>query len=77
MLETALVFPSELESAAIIPGISSNPLIDAILKADTRAKLDACSEIPNTKKQGIISTEQGILATEQGILPAKTKIIAG
>ena len=40
--------------------------IDAILKADTRANSEACSEIPYAKEQGIISAEQGIL-TQQGI----------
>jgi hypothetical protein len=42
-------------------------LIDAILKADTRAKSEACSEIPYAKEQGIISAEQGIPTQEQGI----------
>jgi hypothetical protein len=42
-------------------------LIDAILKADTRAKSEACSEIPYAKEQGIISAEQGIPTQEHGI----------
>jgi hypothetical protein len=47
--------------------------LSAILKADTRANLEACSEIPHATEQGIIFVEQGIPAQEQGILPAKTK----
>jgi hypothetical protein len=34
--------------------------IAAILKADTRANSEACSEIPYATEQGIISEEQGI-----------------
>jgi len=37
------------------------------LKAVTRANSEACSEIPYSTEQGIISPEQGILAQEQGI----------
>jgi hypothetical protein len=48
--------------------------LDAILKADTRANSEACSEIPYATEQGIISEEQGILAQEQGIFPVKTEI---
>jgi hypothetical protein len=36
-------------------------LLSAILKADTRANSKACSEIPYSAEQGIISAEQGIL----------------
>ena len=50
--------------------------LGAILKADTRANSEPCSEIPYATEQGIISAEQGILAQEQGISPAKTEIIA-
>jgi hypothetical protein len=51
--------------------------LSAILKADTRANSEACSEIPYATEQGIILAEQGILAQEQGILPAKIKIGTG
>jgi hypothetical protein len=42
-------------------------LLGAILKADTRANSEACSEIPYSTEQGIISAEQGICTREQGI----------
>jgi hypothetical protein len=51
--------------------------LSAILKADTRANSEVCSEIPYATEQGIILVEQGIPAEEQGILLAKTKIGAG
>jgi hypothetical protein len=44
--------------------------LGAILKADTRANSEACSE------QGIILAEQGISARDQGILSARIEIIA-
>ena len=51
--------------------------LGAILKADTRANSEACSEIPYATEQGIISAEQGILVQEQGIFPVKSEIITG
>jgi|SRR5262245_3450396 len=42
-------------------------LLSSILKADTRANSEACSEIPYLAKQGIFATEQGICPREQGI----------
>jgi hypothetical protein len=42
-------------------------LLGAILKADTRANSEACSEIPYSTEQGIFSKEQGICTREQGI----------
>ena len=42
-------------------------LVDAILKADTRANSEVCSEIPYSAEQGIFAKEQGICAREQGI----------
>jgi hypothetical protein len=50
--------------------------LDAILKADTRANSEACSEIPYSTEQGIILAEQGISARDQGILSARIEIIA-
>jgi hypothetical protein len=47
--------------------------LGAILKADTRANSEACSEIPYATEQGIISKEQGILAQEQGFCLRKPK----
>ena len=38
-----------------------------ILKADTRADSEACSENPYSAEQGIFATEQGICMREQGI----------
>ena len=35
-------------------------LLGAILKADTRANSEACSEIPYSTEQGIFAKEQGI-----------------
>jgi hypothetical protein len=35
-------------------------LFGAILKADTRANSEACSEIPYSTEQGIFAKEQGI-----------------
>jgi hypothetical protein len=46
-------------------------LLSPILKADTRANSEACSEIIYATEQGIISVEQGILALQQGISRAK------
>lgn len=40
---------------------------NTIFIANTRANTAACTEIPYTKEQGIISAEQGIPAREQGI----------
>ena len=51
--------------------------LGAILKADTRANSDACSEIPYATEQGIIWKEQGILLHEQRIFLIKPEIIAG
>ena len=51
--------------------------LGAILKADTRANSEVCSEIPYETEQGIISEEQGILAQEQGFCLLKTEIVAG
>ena len=51
--------------------------LSAILKADTRASSETCSEIPYATEQGNILEEQGIPAEEQGILLAKTKIDPG
>jgi hypothetical protein len=51
--------------------------LSAILKADTRANSEACSEITYATEQGNILEEQGIPAEEPEILPAKTKIGAG
>jgi hypothetical protein len=42
-------------------------LFGPILKADTRANSEACSEIPYSTKQGIFAKEQGICTREQGI----------
>src|SRR5262245_38618548 len=42
-------------------------LLSAILKADTPANSEVCSEIPYSAKQGIFATEQGICPREQGI----------
>jgi hypothetical protein len=41
--------------------------LGAILKADTRANSEACSEIPYAAEQGIFAKEQGICTREQGI----------
>jgi hypothetical protein len=51
--------------------------LSAILKADTRANSETCSEIPYATEQGIILVEQGIPTREQGILPVKTKAMVG
>ncbi|MGB9396715.1 MAG: hypothetical protein WCB32_18215, partial [Pseudolabrys sp.] len=51
--------------------------LGAILKANTRADSKACSKIPYTTEQGIISAEQGIPVQEQGIFPVKSEIITG
>jgi hypothetical protein len=51
--------------------------LGAIFKPDTRVNSEACSEIPYSTEQGIISKEQGILAQEQGISSAKTEIVVG
>ena len=50
--------------------------LGAILKADTRANSEACSEIPYATEQGIILAEQGTSARYQGILSARIEIIA-
>jgi hypothetical protein len=52
-------------------------LLGAVLKANTRANSEACSEIPYATEQGIILEQQGILSREQGIWPAKSEIVAG
>jgi hypothetical protein len=51
--------------------------LSAILKADTPAISETCSEIPYVTEQGNILEEQGIPAEEQGILLTKTKIDTG
>jgi hypothetical protein len=43
-------------------GISSNPTLCEILKANTRVISKAFRQIPHATEQGIISAEQGILA---------------
>ena len=65
-----LKFPANREKNREFRQIS--PLCE-ILKADTRANSEACSEIPYVTEQGIISAEQGILVQEQGISPANTE----
>src|SRR4029450_6634964 len=42
-------------------------LLSAILKADTGANSEACSEIPYATEQGIISEEQGFWTAPQGV----------
>ena len=48
-------------------------LLGAILKADTGANSEACSEIPYATEQGIILAEQGILVQEQGIFTGQIR----
>ena len=50
--------------------------LGAILKADTRANSEACSEIPYATEQGIFSEDQGILAQEQGISACENQSLA-
>jgi len=49
------------------PALPEIRLLSAILSPDTRANLEACSEIPYSTEQGIFAKEQGICTREQGI----------
>jgi hypothetical protein len=50
-------------------------LVNAILKADTRANSEACSEIPYSAEQGIFAKEQGICTQRTGNFSRQVTII--